>query len=257
MKSSFAIAFIAAITPFAAVVAVAGGCEAGLCENPKPPVQPPTVYPPTVLPPSVAPPPGSQSQASLNASFSPVVNPTATISPVQSATGAANNTQRNDSASYSYGSPMNNYQINNAYGQPSANVIGAQQVTCQGPNFQMGVGILPNSFYDGWGNYGATYQPSANLNFTIPLGGAIAQCRTQATLINQRTAFAFAADQLKQCIDLRKEGIDLDLLDPKLFGNLATICKSVSLGQKPEVYVPPARIQPQPQPKPEPVRGLW
>jgi len=165
--------------------------------------------------------------------------------------GAATNEQRNNSASYSTGGDITNMIVNPATASPSQSSVSAAQVVCPGPMFTTGLNYLPGQANNGYmnsGNWLNTMQASAN--FTIPFGGAIAQCNGIAKLIEQQKAIDTQAGILALCVKTMEQGVDITKLDLNVFP-FAKLCASVFKIGVPETAIEP-RVVPTPQPQPAP-----
>jgi len=171
--------------------------------------------------------------------------------------GAAWNEQRNNSNSYSTGGDLNNYVIQPAAFTPSVNTISAGQVACQGPSFTVGTSLLPQDNSNGyWGNQSSVWNNiQVNAGFTLPLGGAGAQCRSIARLIEEQKMIDTSAGILKLCLQTMDQKVDLTRLDPVVFP-WAKKCSTVFKVTVPEPIILPAPpvIEP-PAPVHVPVRA--
>lgn len=165
--------------------------------------------------------------------------------------GAATNTQSilANPQTQAIGGDVNNTIIQPAFGQPSFNRIGRNEVQCQGPSLGFSGGVYPNDqdFFNQ-----SNFEPQFSVSLTFPLGGSQAYCRGVAAKIEELKAIevnlskiSASASIIKTCLEMTKQGLDLESLDPVAVGvNFKQLCASVktvaqSNGPVLQQFVPP------------------
>jgi hypothetical protein len=188
-----------------------------------------TVLTAAIIAASIFAPMASQAQQT-NSSNSNVNNAAATSS------GAATNTQSilANPQTQAIGGDVNNTIIQPAFGQPSMNRIGRNEVQCQGPSLGFSGGVYPND-QDFFNN--SSFEPQFSVSLTFPLGGGGAYCRGVAAKIEELKSLevrvskiSAAASVLKTCLELRKQNVDLAQLDPVAIGvDFKNLCATVAV----------------------------
>lgn len=204
-------------------------------------------------------------------SASPILAQTATStnsnlnSAAATSSGAATNSQSilASPSTQAIGGDVNNTIIQPAFGLPSVNRIGRNEVQCQGPSLGFSGGVYPNDpdFFSQ-----SNFEPQFSVALTFPLGGGQAYCRGIAAKLEEQKAIevnlnriSASASIIKTCLEMKKQNVEIDLLDPVALGvNFKQLCASVKTAAtvpEPAAFVPAlpsTKIQVKPGAKPLP-----